>query len=59
MKITYIYTHADVNVKHMYDLPHGLILIFLETRLGMWRLKKKNLPLSFLLKTDSLKSLKS
>lgn len=41
MKITYIYTHADVNVKHMYDLPHGLILIFLETRLGMWRLKKK------------------
>lgn len=23
MKITYIYTHADVNVKHMYDLPHG------------------------------------
>lgn len=47
MKITYIYTHADVNVKHMYDLPHGLILIFLETRLGMWRLKKKTSPCHF------------
>lgn len=59
MKITYIYTHADVNVKHMYDLPHGLILIFLQTRLGIEKIKKKHLPLSFLLKTDSLKSLKS